>query len=171
MWHRVFSAVALLSVLTACGSGDEHELDHGPLRPVSPYFDLYGFDVIDSYGRDSALDSRRLLVDSQKAGRFQAYWRLSASDAYDATLLVADVADTRNAREITRVACPNASYCGYNEGKFYCSATQRNEIVCDGRSAYVGDWLRRSNQLVLILRLCNNYASRCYDEFQEVTVE
>jgi len=175
----VLLALASLA-LSACGGGGGGD-DHHPVQPVVPPPALIGFDVVDSYGVDSAahVDPLLRLNPYEDSGQFEIYWDADNADDYTVQLRVNEGPYLAGSRLISEAWCGPGLDCDL-QGVFFCDYYADFSFSCGQPGSEPIDWpITRVDDMVfelpqrlhLILDLCDLHSPACEYRTQAVWLE
>ncbi len=140
-------------LLSGCGGGAVE------VRPVDPVPTLVGFDMIDSYGVDTARSNLALEVNSDiDNGLFDIDWRVNSLEDYQVNVRANSVADTFNSTLIYSEVCGAGLSCDQG-GNLICQYTVDGKLSC-GRGPVVSI-TRLPWDLYLILEVCDLDSPYC----------
>lgn len=144
----------------------------------NPDVSLRAFELVDSYGVNTEFDNETPLYIAPfiQGGHFDVVWRVRGRDNYIVELFVNDYPTAKNGRRIFEEYCGYGLYCDSHPYQ-YCDFTPSLDMICESssdivQSNYIGDLLyKRSQDLFLVLRVCDTSLSYCESEALEVTIE
>lgn len=156
--------------LTACGGGSEttvHVVDYTP--------ELRRFDVVDSYGIDTAEPGTTPLAINPYLynGLFDVYWKVNSLEDYQVNIRINDMPSPNNSFLIYSEICGQGRACD-QAGGLICEYTAELELSCNNSThpTDIGDLFNEVPQrLYLILQVCDMNSSYCDFESYPVFME
>lgn len=162
--------IVLISIsFTACGGGSSREP-----RVVNYTPDLIRFDIVDSYGVDTANSTAPLYINpSRDFGLFDVDWQVNSLEDYKVNIRINDRAGIANSLPIYSEICGQGRACD-----------QSGAVICE----YTSDYLLSCNNnvpediielfpagapqsLYLILEVCDLNSSYCAYDYYPVLME
>ena len=151
MKNNYLIALLLCLVLAACG-GEPETYSYNPTP------NLVGFDIVDSYGVDTAQSRAPLIIDPYiYNGLFDIFWRANSLDDYRVNVRINSVADTYNSILIYSDICGAGHACDQG-GSLVCEYTTDFYLSCNNarHPADIASLMKRVPQdLYLILEVCD----------------
>lgn len=162
MKNNYLIACVLCILLTACGGSSSES------EPVNPVPALVGFDMIDSYGVDTALSNRALEIDPFiDNGLFDIFWRVNSLEDYEVNVRVNSSPNTSNSILIYSEICGAGLPCDQG-GNLICQYSEDSTLSC-GRGPVVSI-KRMPVDLYLILEACDLDSSYCNYRYYPVAM-
>jgi hypothetical protein len=151
-------AVTILALcLTACGG-------ERVIVPVDPTPNLLRFDIVDSFGVDTALSTRALEIDPRiDSGQFDLFWKVNSLEDYNIYVHLNNYPDTRGAQLIYAETCGAGLACD-QAGGVTCKYTNDPFLSCNYARAPkdIFSWfLSRPQKLYLVFEVCDIDSSYC----------
>ncbi len=155
------------------GCGDETvavDDRHHDYRP-----ELRIFDVVDSYGEDTAKPNYRPLAINPDVneGVFDIFWEVNSLEDYRVSLWINDRASLTNSIRIHSEYCGEGRSCD-QAGNRICQYYDNFYMSCDGgvTEAYVSPLIKGWPQkLYLLLEVCDSNSGYCEYDYYPVTLE
>lgn len=167
MKHNVF-IVFFCALLSACG-GDEEEV-----RALNPAPSLVSFDVVDSYGVDTANSRKSLVIDPYiNNGLFDVFWRANSLEDYRVNILINSTPDTRNSIRVYSEICGLGRACDQGGGVI-CEYTPDFYLSCNNArnpTDIVGLIKRVPQSAYLILEVCDLDTPFCSYRYHPVAMQ
>ena len=152
--------------LTACGGADVR------VQAVDDYVpDLYRFDVVDSYGVDTAKSNTPLALNPYiDNGLFDIFWEVNSLEDYQVNIRINDRPSVNNSYLVYSAICGAGLACDQSGGAI-CEYSLDDTLSCNnGRAKYIGDLLQQSSSY-LILEICDYNSSYCVYDYRRVLME
>lgn len=155
-------------LLVACGGGGSREAEviYAP--------DIHRFDVVDSYGVDSAKSNLTLAVNPYvDNGLFDIFWEVDSLEDYRVNILVNDARSASNSFLIHSEICGAGLACDQGGGVI-CHYTSDFTLSCNNSSrvADIGELFRQVPQpLYLVLEVCDTRGFSCDHDYRRVVME
>ena len=163
-------AVAFCFLLAGCGGGPGGDYDHD----YNPAPVLVGFDVVDSYGVDTAASLAPLAINPYKDdGLFDLFWRVNSLEDYRVNFYINDSISLSNAVMIYSEVCGAGHNCDQN-GNLICQYTSDFYMAC-GNSFQHKDiaflFKQVPQKLYMTLEICDMDSPYCVSQFYPVSME
>lgn len=153
-------------LLTACGGGREAEVVYVP--------DIHRFDVVDSYGVDTAKSNATLAINPYlDNGLFDIFWEVNSLEDYKVNILVNDIRSANRSFLVYSEVCGAGLACD-QDGGVICQYTSDFTLSCNNSSrvADIGDlFLQVPQPLYLVLEVCDIHAYSCDYAYRRVVME
>ncbi len=168
--RSVLALVCLAGLLVACGGSGSAA--HPPSH-VLP--ELRIFDIIDSYGTDTAQPQHPPLALSPYLydGLYEIFWEVNSVKDYTVSLRINDRASIADSILIHSQVCGAGRRCD-QVGNWICEYTQDFFMSCDdaARAVDIYSLIRQVPQRVyLFLEICDRYSGYCEYDYYPVTLE
>lgn len=156
--------IALLCVfLSACGGEVE-------TRAYNPAPSLVGFDIVDSYGVDTALSREYLVIDPYiNNGLFDVFWRVNSLDDYRINIRVSSTPSVNNSILIYSEVCGAGRVCDQGGGVI-CEYTTDFYLSCNN-ARHATDIVSLPQDLYMILEVCDLDSPYCGYKYYPVYME
>lgn len=165
---NIFVLMLLSLVLTACGgSGGDREPVYNP-TPT-----LVNYDIVDSYGIDTATSSAALAINPYRDnGMFDIFWKVNSLEDYRVNILVNDRPTPDNSFLIYSDVCGANQACD-QFGSVICEYTSDFTLSCDNRKAVDIDELFKKvpQSVYMVLEICDIDSSYCAYDYYPVSME
>ena len=164
---NIFMLVVLSLVLTSCGGGGEREPVYNPTPTLVHY------DIVDSYGVDTANSSAALAINPYlDNGMFDIFWKVNSLEDYRVHVLVNDRATPDNSFLIYSDICGAHQACD-QLGSVICEYTSDFTLSCNNSNPVdIGVLFKKVPQTVyMILEICDIDSSYCAYEYYPVSME
>lgn len=161
--------VLLALVMSGCG---------GSSRAVEPAYnytpDLRSFDLIDSYGTDTAVSNSELVLDPYiEGGWFDVFWKVNSLEDYRVNFLVNKYPDLIGSVLVDTARCGAGLACDQSGG-FPCEYYTNYTMSCDD-GATIADIYHLFPEfpatLFLILEVCDLDSTFCEYDYYPVIME
>ncbi len=140
--------------LVACGGGGG-----GETHAYNPTPTLVRFDIVDSYGVDTAESNEALEIDSHIGnGLFDVFWRVNSLDDYRVNIRVNSKASVSNSILIYSEVCGAGRACDQGGGVI-CEYTTDSYIDCGARVP--ADVFEMPEDVYMIFEVCDLDSSYC----------
>lgn len=155
-------------LLAACGGGEVHAVvdDYAP--------ELHRFDVVDSYGVDTAKSSSTLTIDPYiDNGLFDVFWQVNSLEDYQVNILINDYRSANNSYLVYSEVCGAGLACDQGGGVI-CQYTSDFTLSCNNSSRVedIGDLFQQVPQpLYLVLEVCDTRGYNCDYAYRRVVME
>jgi hypothetical protein len=145
--------IVLCFLLTACGGEASRPYNYDPVPA------LVGFDIVDSYGVDTAKSNEALEVDPFiDDGIFEVFWRVNSLEDYEVNVRINSTPDSLNSMLIYSDVCGAGLSCDQG-GNLICQYTPDYDLSCGhGAPRYIKSLPQNS---YLILEVCDLDSSYC----------
>lgn len=166
----LFGMVLILFGVTACGG--DRAVDH----PEDYVPELRYFDIIDSYGVDTARNPRTELALSpfEYGGLFEIFWGVNSLEDYTVSLKINDRATLLNSITVHSEVCGANKWCD-QAGSLVCEYTEDFYLSCDnsGRLADIAPLFPNDppQTLYLFLEVCDNDSFYCEYDYYPVEMQ
>lgn len=165
MKNKLLMACACL-FLAACGGEPE-------VYPVDPTPDLVGFDIVDSYGVDTARSRAPLVIDPYAYnGLFDVFWRVNSLDDYRVNVRINSTWGTNRSILVYSEVCGEGRACDQG-GNVICEYTTDFYLSCnnDRYPADIASLIKSVPQdLYLILEVCDLDSPYCSSTYYPVSM-
>jgi hypothetical protein len=154
-------------VLTACGGGER--------EPVyNPTPTLVHYDIVDSYGVDTATSSTSLAINPYlDNGMFDIFWKVNSLEDYRVNIRINDRSTPDNSFLIYSDICGANQACD-QLGNVICEYTSDFTLSCNSSSRVVdiGELFKQVPQrLYMVLEICDIDSSYCAYDYYPVSME
>lgn len=154
-------------LLVGCGGG-------GEVRAVNYVPDLHRFDLVDSYGVDTAKSSAPLAINPYLYnGLFDIFWEVNSLEDYQVNVRINDVPSINQSFFIYGEVCGIGRACD-QDGGVICEYTADLTLSCnaDNHPTDISELFRQVPQkLYLILEVCAYKSSACVYDYYPVQME
>lgn len=162
-----------LAIYGCGGSSTAVHVDH--VDPPHNYLpELHAFDMVDSYGTDTAWSNDVLILDPYiNYGMFEVYWSANSLEDYRVNILINDYPDSINAALLTTEVCGAGLWCD-QKGGFECEYNVNSTISCDSRvdPIDIGFLLDEfPKTLYMIVEICDTDSNYCETDDYPVIME
>ena len=163
MKNNYLVLIVLCFLLTACGGeSSSHSYDYDPVPS------LVGFDMVDSYGVDTARSNQALEVDPYVAsGLFDIFWRVNSLEDYEVNVRVNSSPDVVHSTLIYSDVCGAGLKCD-QDGSLICQYTPDYYLSCGGRAESSIKHLPKD--VYLIFEVCDLDSSYCTYKYYPVSM-
>lgn len=152
--------------LTGCGGGELHSVDYVP--------ELHRFDVVDSYGVDTAKSHATLALNPYvENGLFDIYWEVNSLEDYQVNVRINDRPSVNNSYLVYSKVCGAGRACDQSGGAI-CEYTSDFTLSCNNSNhptdiGYLFDEVPQ--KLYLILEVCDYDSTYCIYDYHPVVME
>ena len=157
MNNNYLIAMFCVLLLSACG-GDVETHSYNPAPS------LVGFDVVDSYGVDTAYSNKQLNLDPYiNNGLFDIFWRVNSLDDYRVNVRISSAPDVNNSILIYSEVCGIGRACDQG-GNSICEYTADFYLSCNNARSPtdIASLMKRVPQtLYLVLEVCDLDSPYC----------
>ncbi|RYY04680.1 MAG: hypothetical protein EOO53_02425 [Gammaproteobacteria bacterium] len=154
-------------LLTACGG---EEADHS----FNPAPSLVRFDVVDSYGVDTATSNQPLTIDPYiYNGLFDVFWRVNSLEDYRVNIRINSTANVNNSILVYSDVCGIGLACDQG-GNSICEYTSDFYLSCSNarHPTDIAELIKRVPQdLYLILEVCDLDSPYCGYLYHRVSMQ
>ena len=158
-------------LLSACGGGGGGEVE---VRSYNPAPSLVSFDIVDSYGVDTAYSNKQLAIDPYiDNGLFDVFWRVNSLDDYRTNIRINSAPDISNSILVYSEICGAGRACDQGGGVI-CEYTSDFYLSCNnGRNPADIAGLMKSvpQSLYLILEVCDLDSPTCGYRYYPISMQ
>lgn len=155
-----------LGFLTACGGGGSGG-GGGEIHAYNPTPTLVRFDIVDSYGVDTAESNRPLEIDPYIGnGLFDVFWRVNSLDDYRINIRVSSKPSVSNSILIYSEVCGAGRACDQGGGVI-CEYTSDSYLSCNN-ARIPTDIISLPEDVYMILEVCDLNSSYCGYKYHPV---
>ncbi|RYY76961.1 MAG: hypothetical protein EOO52_05580 [Gammaproteobacteria bacterium] len=156
MKNNYLILVVVCFLLSACGGGGGHSIEVHATDPVPT---IVSFDLVDSFGVDTAVSNRALEIDPfTDGGLFDLRWRVNSLEDYEVNIRVNSRPDVNNSILIYSDLCGAGLKCDQGD-ELICQYTADYYLSCGG--ALKRDIKGLPQDVYLMLEICDLDSSYC----------
>lgn len=167
---KIIAILSMGLLLTACGGGGSHSEP----PPFNPKPTLLHFDIVDSYGVDTATSSEPLTINPYLYnGLFDIFWDVNSIEDYRINVRINDQPTVANSFLIYSEICGAGAACD-QEGNVICEYTTDLTLSCNNASNPT-DISALFNaipqELYMVFEICDLDSAYCAFNFYPVLME
>ena len=165
---KITALMAISFLLTACGG------DGGDSHAFNPHPTLIHFDIVDSYGVDSATSSAPLAINPYLYnGLFDIFWDVNSIEDYRINIRINDAPGVANSFLVYSEICGAGRACD-QDGNVICEYTSDLTLSCNNASnpTDISALFRAIPQdLYMVFEICDLNSPYCAYDFRRVLME
>lgn len=171
--NKISQGILILLTLVIFGCGGSSSAVHEePPHNYTP--ELYSFDLVDSYGTNTAVSNEVLVLDPTiNYGLFDVYWKVNSLEDYRVNFLINDYPDLIDSVLISTERCGAGLWCDQGGG-LVCEYNINLTVSCDTEAdttdiSYLFQEIPQT--LYLIVEICDIDSSYCEFDYYPVIME
>ncbi|RYZ99042.1 MAG: hypothetical protein EOO68_12955 [Moraxellaceae bacterium] len=168
---KIIAILSMGIILTACGGGGGDSREPHPFNPTPT---LIHFDIVDSYGIDTATSSQLLALNPYLYnGLFDIFWDVNSIEDYRINVRINDRPTVTSSFLIYSEICGEGAACD-QEGNVICEYTSDLTLSCNNASNPTDISALFSEipqELYLVFEVCDMDSPYCEFNYHKVLME